>query len=386
MNENCRILFVGDIALGGEYATRVGQGSIDWTEPFVDVRPIFQRADLRVGNLEEPLHRGSTPHRKRNLLGAPPESAAALSFLDFTALSLGNNHITDQGVDGINRTREILESRGIAPFGAGEDLETAGKPAFAKAQNQIFALLAYAVQDHDVGSEAATDSAEGCVPLFLERVGQDIADARRSAEHVIVSLHWGYQYDRYPSPEQIAVAREIIDLGAVIVFGHHPHVLQGIERYKNGLILYSLGNFFFPDFVRTDGLRFRFPKESRRTAAVLCEVGEDGVRSFLTVPMKHDRDLRMRVLRGHEAAREERLITELSAALEDPEYETLWSRHHNRNVRKRCRHEEILQIRSEVLCIWRQLRERGFVGSLRSVKGRNFLGIRRLFRRVTRIF
>ena len=386
MRECARLLFVGDIALGGEYARRFGQGSSNWTGPFVNVRPIFHDADLRIGNLEEPLHRNPTPRKKRNLLGAPPESATALSFLGFTALSLGNNHITDQGADGISRTREILESKGIAPFGAGEDLETARKPAIAEAQNQTFAFLAYAEQDQDVGSEAATASAEGCVPLSLERIEDDIVEARRTAEHVVVSLHWGYQYDRYPDPRQIATARMIIDLGAVIVFGHHPHVLQGIERYNNGLILYSLGNFFFPNFIRTDGQKFRFPRESRTTAAVLCDVGRSGIQSFSTVAIRNDRNYRMRVLQGRAAAREKGSLTSLSRAIDTPDYDSFWRGQHNRTERKRRRREEMLQIRSETASIWNQARSRGFVGSLRSMNGRHVQEALRLCRRFTRFF
>ncbi|MFV1979662.1 MAG: CapA family protein [Rhodothermia bacterium] len=386
MSEHARLLFVGDIALGGGYARRWGRDSSNWTEPFADVHPVFQDADLRIGNLEEPLHRVSTPRRKRNLLGAPPESAAALSFLDFSALSLGNNHIADQGAEGICRTREILESRGIAPFGAGEDLETARKPAFAEAQNQSFAFLAYAEQDQDVGSEVATASQEGCVPLSLERIEHDVLEAQRTAEHVVVSLHWGYQYDRYPDPGQIATARKIIDLGAVIVFGHHPHVLQGIERYKHGLILYSLGNFFFPDFVRTDGLKFRFPKESRTTAAVLCDVGRSGIRSFSTVALRTGRDYRMRVLQGPAAAREKRSLTSLSRALDAPGYDRFWRLHHSRTERKRCRQEGMMQIRSETASIWNQVRNRGFVASLKHMSGRHVLETLRLFRRFARFF
>ena len=157
MREFARLLFVGDIALGGDYARQYGQGSPNWTAPFVEIRPIFRDADLRIGNLEEPLHRSSTPRRKRNLLGAQPESLAALSYLGFTALNLGNNHITDQGAEGIIRTRQMLKASGIAPFGAGENLEMAGSPAFARAKNLSFTFLGYAVQDQDVAAEAATD-------------------------------------------------------------------------------------------------------------------------------------------------------------------------------------------------------------------------------------
>jgi len=385
MRDFARLLFVGDISLGGDYAIRYGQGSPNWTEPFVEVRPVFRDADLRIGNLEEPLHRGTDPRRKRNLLGAPSESLAALRYLGFTALNLGNNHITDQGTEGITKTREALESSGIAPFGAGEDLETARKPAFAEANNLSFAFLGYAVEDQDVGAEAASDSREGCVPLSLECIERDVVAARRTATHVVVSLHWGYQHDRYPDPGQIAIARQIIDLGALVVYGHHPHVLQGVERYKHGLILYSLGNFFFPDFVRTDGLKSQFPRESHYTAAVLCDVGPSGVQSFSPVPLRVDSDYRMHVLRGRAATRATRSLALLSGALETPDYASSWRSHHSRTERKRRRQEERTKTRSETASLLCRARTRGLAGSLRSLKGRHVTEMFRLVRRSVRL-
>ena len=386
MTNLTRLLFVGDISLGGEYAERYGQGYPNWTKAFHDVRHVFQGADLRIGNLEEPLYRSQTPRPKRNLLGAPPESVKALTFLGFTALNLGNNHITDQGVEGVSRTREILESKGIAPFGAGENLGEARRPAFAEAGNQSFAFLGYAVHDQDVGSEVATDSVEGCVPLSLEYIEHDILKARRTAEHVVVSLHWGYQFDRYPAPDQVAIARRIIELGAIIVFGHHPHVLQGIERYKHGLILYSMGNFFFPSFVRTDGLKFRFPRASHTTAVVLCNVGRSGIQSFSMVPVRVGMDLRMKVLQGPVAAREERQLKLISEALHAPAYESLWRSQHRRVVKLRCRQEERFRARNEVVSLWREVRSRGLIGSLRRMKRHHIQGLPRLFRRIWSIF
>jgi poly-gamma-glutamate synthesis protein (capsule biosynthesis protein) len=385
MREFARLLFVGDISLGGDYASQYGQGSGNWTAPFIEVRPVFEGADLRIGNLETPLYMGSTPRRKKNLLGAPPESVAALSDLGFTALNLGNNHITDQGVEGITKTREALESRGIAPFGAGKDLETARKAAFARANNLSFAFLGYAVPDQDVSAEAATDSREGCVALSLDRIEHDIVAARRMAPHVVVSLHWGYQYDRYPDPEQIATAHKIIDLGALIVYGHHPHVVQGMERYKHGLILYSLGNFFFPRFVRTDGLRFQFPGESTRTAAVLCDVGASGIQSFSTVPLATGRGKRIRVLEGHAAARATQTLVSLSTALSEADYATLWQMHHGRTERKRRRQEEGFRVRGDGAGFWRRAHALGVAGSLRRLRRRHVVEVLRLVRRSARL-
>lgn len=364
--------------MGGDYHARYGHHRSGLMEPFADVLPVFQAADLRIGNLEDPLYRSKAPRNKKNLLGSPPEVVEVLDELGFSVLNLANNHITDQGAEGIARTREILAARGIASFGAGADLEQAAAPAVVRVGDMSFAFLGYAEPRQDVGAEAATDTRAGCVPLSLDRMIQDIAAARPQASHVVVSLHWGYQYDRYPAPEQVSLARRLIDAGALIVFGHHPHVVQGMERYKSGLILYSLGNFFFPDFVRTDGVKWRFPSESCRTVAIRCHVNADGVQSAVPVPVIVGRHHRLRVPSGRPAARAIRSFERLSQALDEPEYESFWRVHHQRTEVRRRRQEKRLQSRAEVARLGRRVRTEGVTGTLKSVKGRSVKEIARI--------
>lgn len=378
MSEFARLLFVGDISLGGGYLERNGVGAPRCTTAFSEVRRVFQGADLRIGNLECPLVKGSSPRKKKNLLWAPPESVAALSYLDFTVLNLANNHITDQGAEGIAATRAALEARGIACFGAGPDLETAAAPAFGSAASLTFAFLGFADTGHDVNAEVAATSSEGCVPFSMELVEREIEAARAKASHVVVSLHWGYQYDRYPQPEQVAVARRIIDMGALIVYGHHPHVVQGFERYRHGAIFYSLGNFFFPDFSRTDGARYRFPNDARWTVAVVCDVDAAGVRSVSTVPLALDRHSRLRVIEGLAAARARRSVARFSRALQVPDYASLWRSRHARTERRRRRQESSLRVRADVVGVWQRARARGVAGSLKLVTGGRVVEMLRL--------
>ncbi len=368
MTEPARLLFVGDISLGGDYAGRYGHGPRAWTEPFDGVVPVFEEADLRIGNLESPLHESTAPRPKRNLLGARPDSVAALDFLGFDVLCLGNNHITDQGAEGITETRTLLESDGIAAFGAGGNLCEARRPAFAQAGDLSFAFLGYAVEGRDVGAEMATESREGCVPLSMENIESDIAGVCDRADHIVVSLHWGYQYDRYPDPGQIEMARAIIDLGATVVYGHHPHVLQGVERYKNGVILYSLGNFFFSNFVRTDGRLLRLPRECHTTAAIVCQIGRSGVQSVSVVPLVVDPDLRMTVLEGRAKALEERFVMDLSGNLDRPDFAVFWEAHHSRTERTRRRREAQTVLHDDTERLRNRLRKSGITGTLTSLK------------------
>lgn len=373
MTDAARLLFAGDISLSGEYVSRFGGGRPRWSEPFRRIREVIQGVDLAIGNLESPLLTSATPRDKRNLLGAPPESVAALDFLGFSAVGLGNNHIADQGIEGIEATRAVLEDAGIAGYGAGGTLADAGRPALLSARGMQFAFHAYVAQDEEeVGAEIATATRGGCVPLFLERVAGDIEAARRKASHVVVSLHWGYQYDRYPSPEQVAIAHRIIDMGALIVHGHHPHVPQAVEAYRNGLIMYSLGNFYFPDFTRTDGRKYRFPAEARETMVVVCEVDDRGVQGVDTIPVALDSRDRMRPLQGATAARWSRSQAALAKAVTRPDYDEVWANHHRDTQRwRRTRLEEPMRLQADARKMWDRVLARGPLESFGRLRPRH---------------
>lgn len=372
MSNTTRVLLVGDMALGGDYAERFSSPSDDWSAPFADLRSLFCEADLRIGNLESPLARGQAPRPKRNCLSAPPEAARALDALGFTNLNLANNHITDQGAEALSATREILGGAGIECFGAGKNLAIASQPVFSHHHEQTFAFLGFAEADGDVGAVVAAESDAGCNPLSLERIVEALESVRSRVSHVIVSLHWGYQYDRLPSPDQIDMAHSIIDAGATIVHGHHPHVLQGVERYRDGLILYSLGNFFFSDFRRADGLHYRLPSGSRRTAAVLCDLDASGVRSHSCIPLRMTPSCRLRRSRGVQAIKVEYALSRLSKALSSSDYQRRWLAHHEKTRRSRKHHEEVIESRSRMRRSWQQARTDGWLPGLLRVRFRHF--------------
>lgn len=383
MNENVRILFAGDIALGGEFAALASADPSYWVEPFLELEPVFQAVDLRIGNLESPLSHDSDICRKRNVLGAPSCSVRALSALNFSALCLANNHITDQGPGGLIKTREILASKKIHYFGAGENIAAAARPAVIHVKGLSFAFLGYASEPPDVGSMAATGSTPGCAPLSLDRIAMDIASIRGRVSHIVVSLHWGYQYDLYPEPQQIELAHRIIDLGALVVYGHHPHVVQGIESYRKGVILYSLGNFFVPDFKRSDGCWYRFPKESRRTAVAQCEIGAEGLRAASMIPLRVNADYKVVRPTGKDADNDAASLAERSATLkmQPADFAIFWSRHHESTKARRARSELKLLLCGGIKTTWNQFRTLGFLAVLRGIKKKRLSDFIRQLRR-----
>ena len=127
------------------------------------------------------------------------------------------------------------------PVGGGKTLSEARKPVIIERNGVKVAFLAYsqfAPQNPGLGVPAMA-------PLNPSYIKEDIAEAKKQASVVIVSLHWGTEYETSASEEQKFIARQIIDHGALLVIGHHPHVIQEVEEYGGGLIAYSLGNFIF---------------------------------------------------------------------------------------------------------------------------------------------
>jgi poly-gamma-glutamate synthesis protein (capsule biosynthesis protein) len=223
---------------------------LGYTFPFAATKSILKSSHLAVGNLEAPITRRGTEFTdKRFRFRAPPEAAAALRDAGFSIVTLANNHILDYGSQGLLDTRQHLKENGIMHTGAGENLASARVPAIIASGGKRIAFLAYSLTYPE--DFFADRTRHGTAPGYARLVADDIKEAKRKADHVVVSFHWGQELAVTPKPYQIKTARMAIDAGADVVLGHHPHVLQGVERYRNGVIFYSLGNFAFGSSSRT---------------------------------------------------------------------------------------------------------------------------------------
>ncbi len=217
--------------------------------PFSGTAAELQKGDILVGNLEAPLTRGGTEFLgKKFRFRVHPDIAPALKRTGFTVVTLANNHIMDFGRDGLADTLTSLDRVQLLHTGAGANLTEARRPAIAMARGRRVAFLAYSLTYPD--EFYANASRPGTAQGLLKTVTDDIAEARRSVEYVVVSFHWGEELAEFPKPYQRKAAHAAIDAGANLVLGHHPHVLQGIERYKGKSIFYSLGNFVFGSMSR----------------------------------------------------------------------------------------------------------------------------------------
>lgn len=216
--------------------------------PFVKVLPYFNGAKIIFGNLEGPLTDRGTPEQDKTYVFRSPPAlvSAALRTAGFNVVSLANNHTLDFGADGLTQTIETLDSVGILHAGAGADLMAARQPALLRANGQRVAILAYSMTLPE-NFYAAPDKA-GTAFGHEEQVRADVMAARERADIVLVSFHWGQEGKTTLRDYQTRLGHVAIDAGASAVIGHHPHILQGIEQYKDGIILYSLGNFTFGSY------------------------------------------------------------------------------------------------------------------------------------------
>ncbi|NLM94891.1 MAG: CapA family protein [Firmicutes bacterium] len=256
------MMAVGDIMF--ERKVKGLQLKRGWTYPFEQVAPTLKGADLVFANLECPLGVGG---RFLNMFRGEPESVWGLAYGGVDVVSLANNHILDYDNQVLFQTMDILGEAGIGFAGAGRNLAEARTPLIVEQGGLRIAFLAYTemwfVYTREPHNWAATDILPGVAPARLDLVKEDVRSARKQADVVVVSFHWGQEYKEEPTQAQYELGRGAVDAGAHLVLGHHPHVLQGVEFYKGGVIVYSLGNFVF------DELRPPLTEESIILQAVL---------------------------------------------------------------------------------------------------------------------
>lgn len=260
---------VGDVMLGGRWERIVAQNG--YFHAFEKIAPVLQAGDITLANLEAPLTtRGQEFVDKKYRFRIKPQAAVALKKAGITTVTLANNHSMDFGAEGLLDTLRQLSQAGIGHVGAGENLAAARRPLIYDIRGTRVAILGYSLtlpQEFWAGEKRA-----GTAPLLEKLVKADIAAARKQASIVIVTVHWGEEGTTRLREYQPRLGRMMIDSGADAVIGHHPHILQGVEVYRRGIIFYSLGNFAFAHKSkiadRTLLVRLRFDGD-RRTAELV---------------------------------------------------------------------------------------------------------------------
>ena len=240
------IAAVGDIMLGSHVIHYLKKYGANY--PFDSTKAILTAADMAIGNLEAPFATKGVKFEKKFNFKVQPKYATGLVDAGFDVLNLANNHTMDYGVEALVSTLNTLDSLKLPYSGAGMNKEHALKPAILEHNGIKVAFigcsLTFPVEFW------ATDNSPGTYsPQETELVNM-IKHCEEVADYTVVSFHWGGEGRITPKPYQKEFARLSVDAGADLIIGHHPHVLQGVELYRNKLIVYSLGNFAFGSYTR----------------------------------------------------------------------------------------------------------------------------------------
>ena len=260
MERPLTLALAGDIMLGRMVDATIAKRGFAY--PWGDVLPVRERADLFLANLECALTASSgrwfDGREKAFYFRADPSVVETLRLGRVDFVSLANNHAGDYGHEGLLETVRTLDAAGIAHAGAGATTRAAAAPAYLTSHGRRVGVVAFA--DHP-REWAATDQSPGINYTTVDvaagafaAVQDAVGEARRNADVVILSIHWGPNMRARPTRAFQAFARRVIDAGADIFWGHSAHVVQGIELWGDGVILYDSGD-FIDDYAVDAALR-----------------------------------------------------------------------------------------------------------------------------------
>jgi len=248
VNASKSIFFVGDMMLDRGVEARMKKYGFGY--PFEKIAPFLSNGDIVFGNLEGPIVKDPPYFPDASLMFAfSPDVLQPLLFAGFNVLSLGNNHTDNMYADGLVQTRSFLKEAGIKAVG---DPASCYEHSLIEEQDIIFLAFNKTFPSN-------------CSDEKIAQIVQE-ADVLHSEQLLIISFHWGAEYQNVSSSAQKELAHLVIDSGADLVVGHHPHVVQEVEEYGAGIIFYSLGNFIFDQ---------DFSLETRQGLVVKLEISSD---------------------------------------------------------------------------------------------------------------
>ena len=272
------IYITGDIMLSRDVARQMKLHD-DFSFPFRLIASSTRDADLTVGNLEGPISDKGVNQGSIYSFRDDPRAVAGLSFAGFDVMVLANNHIFDWGRAALSDTVSILNREGIRAIGAGRNEEEANSAFVADLKGTKIAIVAYTNLYPD--SFFAHGNVPGISQSSEEAMAARITELRTKADIIVVAMHWGEEYEVRSNAYQERIGRMLIDAGANVVVGTHPHVVQEVERYKDGWIAYSLGNFVFDQ---------NFSNEVERGAILRIVVSGGRVRTVDEIPIEMNKD------------------------------------------------------------------------------------------------
>jgi poly-gamma-glutamate synthesis protein (capsule biosynthesis protein) len=286
-----RFCAVGDILLDRHIRQKIQENDLHY--PLAGAKALIQGHDLAFCNVESSISSRGTRVRGQWRFRGDAAFVPMLSDAGFNLASVANNHTLDYGREAFSDTMEALLQGGLTPIGGGKTQAEAIAPVYIVKDGLTLAFIG----NENVPLDGFTDQPEhaklpGPAQATIETIEAVVRKAKRKADVVVVSQHWGIEYEDQPRPYQIEWAHRIIDAGASLLIGHHPHVLQPLESYHGGTIIYSLGNFVFDQ------------KHPRQTQTVIfeCEIQKEGVLAPRLLPVRIDDNFRPQPAAPEDAA------------------------------------------------------------------------------------
>ena len=247
--------FIGDIALNGLIANQPENNK----ERFDETAKFFKNKSFIFANLETPIFINDSQNPNKNILHTTNEEAInVLREINIFGVSLANNHIFDCTEKGVQATIDWLKKNNIRHTGAGFKKEDLDPILFSDDEGKKIGFFAYV--DEKTNPHCISSNSFQINFLHLEQIQSDLNRYRDKCDKLIVSLHWGVDYIRYVTENQIALAEKIIDLGADLIIGHHNHVIQPFNVYKGKNIFFGIGGLVFGDYFTHKGLESTFQK------------------------------------------------------------------------------------------------------------------------------
>jgi len=236
---------LGDIALIGKYDINKNPNAKDRLK---ELSAKLAEYDYVVSNLESPLtNKYKTMVCKSIHLKTPTANVELLKYLHINAVSLANNHSYDFGKKGLEDTINVLDSKGIEWFGANS------KYLLKEINGERFCFSGFCCYSTNGTGYIETGKNEGINTLTYDNIMNQLNVDRKNRAFSIMSFHWGDEHTNYPKYEHICLAEKIAKKKDVLICGHHPHIIQGVEKIKNSLVAYSLGNCLFDDCISITG-------------------------------------------------------------------------------------------------------------------------------------
>lgn len=264
-----KIALIGDIALFGKNTIT----DVTYKERFKIIKDVFDDCDYIIGNLETPLtFNNRVIGGKSAYIKGNPNDVEILSYLGVTHVSLANNHMFDFGNQGIEDTLTVLEKNNIDWYGINN------KKVIIEDSSSKVVLSGYCCY-------STNGKGMGIVNIFdPSLIENELREDDNSLQ--ILSLHWGQEHVHYPNYDHIQVSRKLCKDNNIVIHGHHPHVIQGLEEIDKSLVAYSLGNFCFDDVYTSKSVKplIKLSIDNMESYILVLEIENSSIFNYYLIP------------------------------------------------------------------------------------------------------